>query len=161
MTADEIDRDKWVWTLPAARSKNKSPRVTPLVGAARSIIEARIAERRSSISRRGGRRPHVGECRKRAASSSSSIADRCVQDPRSPAHGRQHDVRDWGSRKTSSAQLSGMATRTGKAARVLIRHYLKSDLIARKAQALAIWDAHLGAIVAGQVPVDNVVPIRA
>ncbi len=48
-----------------------------------------------------------------------------------------------------------------KSARVLIRHYLKSDLIARKRQALEIWDAHLRAIISGQVPVDNVVPMRA
>ena len=42
MTTGEIDRDKWLWTLPAARSKNKKPRVTPLIGVARTIIEARI-----------------------------------------------------------------------------------------------------------------------
>ena len=42
----------------------------------------------------------------------------------------------------------------------VIRHYLKSwTWVARKAKALAIWEAHLGvAVVAGEVPVDNVVP---
>src|SRR5581483_9534749 len=44
LCAEEIDRDEWVWTLPAARSKNKPPRSTPLVGTARSLIEAKLAE---------------------------------------------------------------------------------------------------------------------
>lgn len=40
---EEINRDEWIWTLPAARSKNKRPRVTPLVGVARQIVEERLA----------------------------------------------------------------------------------------------------------------------
>jgi integrase len=43
LSADKIDREEWTWTLPAARSKNKRPRVTPLVGVARQIIEARLS----------------------------------------------------------------------------------------------------------------------
>ena len=43
LCAEEIDRGQWTWTLPAARSKNKRPRVTPLVGMARQIIEARLS----------------------------------------------------------------------------------------------------------------------
>ena len=42
LCAEEIDRRQWNWTLPAARSKNKRPRVTPLVGTARRIIETRL-----------------------------------------------------------------------------------------------------------------------
>ena len=64
-------------------------------------------------------------------------------------------------RKTSSARLSGTAGEDAKSSRMLIRHYLKSDLIGRKRRALEIWDAHLKAIISGQVPVDNVVPMRA
>jgi site-specific recombinase XerD len=41
--AEEINREDWVWTLPAARSKNKRPRVTPLVGIARNVVEARLS----------------------------------------------------------------------------------------------------------------------
>ena len=44
LCAEEIDREQWTWTLPAARSKNKRPRVTPLVGMARQIIEARLSD---------------------------------------------------------------------------------------------------------------------
>jgi integrase len=42
MTAEEVDRDKCIWTLAASRSKNKHARTTPLVGWARSIVAARI-----------------------------------------------------------------------------------------------------------------------
>ena len=40
MTTGEIDCAKWLWLLPGARSKNGHPRTTPLVGLARTIIEA-------------------------------------------------------------------------------------------------------------------------
>jgi integrase len=43
MCGREVDRDGWTWTLPAARSKNRRPRVTPLVGLARQIIKARLS----------------------------------------------------------------------------------------------------------------------
>src|SRR5215470_3789301 len=41
---EEINRDEWIWTLPAARSKNKRPRVTPLVGIVRQIVETRLCD---------------------------------------------------------------------------------------------------------------------
>src|SRR5262245_14953374 len=43
LSVEEINQNEWIWTLPAARSKNKRPRVTPLVGAAQRIIEARLS----------------------------------------------------------------------------------------------------------------------
>ena len=43
LCVEEIHHGEWTWTLPAARSKNKRPRVTPLVGLARQIIEARLS----------------------------------------------------------------------------------------------------------------------
>ena len=43
LCVEEIDCDEWIWTLPASRSKNKKPRVTPLVGVARQIIQARLS----------------------------------------------------------------------------------------------------------------------
>ena len=32
LRAEEIDRSKWIWTLPPERSKNGRQRVTPIVG---------------------------------------------------------------------------------------------------------------------------------
>jgi integrase len=42
LRAEEIDQN-WIWTLPASRSKNKRPRLTPLVGLARQIVSERLA----------------------------------------------------------------------------------------------------------------------
>ena len=43
LRAEEIDRNKWIWTLPASRSKNGRQRVTPIVGLAREMLELRLA----------------------------------------------------------------------------------------------------------------------
>jgi integrase len=43
LRAEEIDRQKLIWTLPAARSTNGLQRVTPILGAAREIIESRLS----------------------------------------------------------------------------------------------------------------------
>ena len=97
MVTGEVDQSAWVWTLPAERAKNKKPRLTPLIGGARALIAARIEAAEDEVlfpSESGG--PHT------SASIGSALYDRrdrlpiaVVQDPRSPAHGRQHDVRDW------------------------------------------------------------------
>jgi integrase len=42
LRAEEIDREKWIWTLPAARSKNARQRITPIVGVARGILRPRL-----------------------------------------------------------------------------------------------------------------------
>ena len=46
--------------------------------------------------------------------------------------------------------LVGHGSDDDKGSRTLFRHYLKSDLIARKTHALEAWDAHLRAIVFGE-----------
>src|SRR4029077_1585250 len=43
LRAEEIDRQKWIWTLPPSRSKNGRQRVTPLVGVTREIVEQRLS----------------------------------------------------------------------------------------------------------------------
>ena len=43
LRAEEIDRRKWTWTLPASRSKNGRQRVTPIVGLAREMLEQRLS----------------------------------------------------------------------------------------------------------------------
>jgi integrase len=40
--AEEIDRERWLWSLPARRSKNKKPRVTPILGTASELLEPRL-----------------------------------------------------------------------------------------------------------------------
>jgi integrase len=43
LRAEEIDSQKWTWTLPASRSKNGRQRVTPIVGLAREMLEQRLS----------------------------------------------------------------------------------------------------------------------
>ena len=160
MTTAEID--KGLWTLPGARSKNKKPRRTPLVGLARTIIEARIADAVDGVlfpSAVGGALT--------AVSVGTALLRR--RDRLPIAMFRSHDLRrtaasmmyELGIAKDVIGAIVGHGGEDEKSARVLIRHYLKSDLIGRKRPALEIWDAHLGAIIAGQNPGDNVVQIRA
>jgi hypothetical protein len=42
LRAEEIDLQKWIWTLPPSRSKNGRQRVTPIVGLAREMLEQRL-----------------------------------------------------------------------------------------------------------------------
>ena len=64
MMADEVDTTKWIWTLPAARSKNGRERVTPLVGVAREIVERRLPKTGPVFASETGRpltAAHVGQ----------------------------------------------------------------------------------------------------
>ena len=80
LCAEEIDRDKWTWTLPAARSKNKRPRVTPLVGVARQIIEVAAFRSPSGTAVHGRDRDRFDGCPHRPlpAGASQQAADRQV-----------------------------------------------------------------------------------
>lgn len=162
MTIAEIDRDKWLWVLPAARSKNKRQRLTPLIGVARTIIEARIADAVDGVLF-----PSAVGSSLTAVSVGTALLHRRDRSP--IAMFKSHDLRrttastmyEIGIAKDVIGAIVGHGGEDEKSARVLIRHYLKSDLIERKRRALEIWDTHLQAIISGQVPVDNVVPMRA
>jgi integrase len=156
MTGAEIDRDKWLWTLPAARSKNAKPRITPLLGLAREIIERRLDVAGNDLlflSERGAPLTSAGI--------GTELGSRRSTLPIDPF--TSHDLR----RTMASTMLELGISRDvigaiisheggDRGSRTLIRHYLKSDLIARKTRALETWDARLRAIVSGTVA-DNVV----
>ena len=44
LRVEEIDRQKWIWTLPPSRSKNGRQRVTPILGVAREMLEQRLSD---------------------------------------------------------------------------------------------------------------------
>jgi integrase len=161
MTAKAVDRDKWLWTLPASDSKNGKSRVTPLVGLARTIIAARIDD--------AGDGPlFVSEAG--AALTSNSIGTTLYnrRDKLPIAVVRTHDLRRTAAsmmyairiaRDTIGAIVGHGSDDGDRGSRTLIRHYLKSDLIERKTRALEEWDARLKAIIANE-PQPNVVPLR-
>jgi integrase len=157
MTVEEIDRGKWLWTLPAARSKNKRSRTTPIVGFARTIIEARISEGPLFVSDN-----RITLTAHRVASalllrrSKFPIEVFTSHDLRRTAATLMHEN---GIARDLIGAIVGHGSEDGKGSRTLIKHYLKSDLIERKTRALDAWDAQLKAIITNE-PTDNVVHLR-
>jgi integrase len=150
LCAEEIDRDQWTWTLPAARSKNKRPRVTPLVGAARQIIEAQL----STV--------HAGPLFTAETGTVLTAAHvghhLLVRRNKLPIDKfTTHDLR-----RTVATMLAEMGVAFdlvaavvghqagGKETRTLVRHYVRTDLIERKVHMLRSWDERLQDIVAGR-----------
>jgi integrase len=159
LCVEEINREEWTWTLPAARSKNKRHRVTPVVGVARQIIQARLSSVKSgplftaetgTILTAG----HIGHYLLRR-------------------HGKlpidkftTHDLR-----RTTATILAEMGISldlvaavvgheaAGRETRTLVRHYIHTDLIERKIHALRVWDERLKNIVTGR-EIKKVVQLR-
>ena len=156
LSAEEINQNQWIWTLPATRSKNKRPRVTPLIGAARQIIEARL-----SIVQQGPL--FSGETG--AALSSSHIGHYLLtrRDKLPIEKFTTHDLR-----RTVATQLTEMAIPLelvaavvgheagGRDTRTLVRHYVRTDLLDRKRVVLEAWDRRLSEIIEGKLPSGNV-----
>ena len=157
MTPREIDPDVKVWTLPGARSKNGSPRVTPIAGMARDILVRRLPCRSPIFQTETGKplaATHVG----------NTLNSRRRALP--VAHFTTHDLR----RTVASGMAElGIALETiaavigheagAKGTRTLVRHYVQTDLLERKAVALAAWESHVRRLIAGVEPAANVVAL--
>jgi integrase len=150
LRAEEIDRYKWIWTLPAARSKNGRPRVTPIVGVAREILEARLSDVEK------GPLFVIGNG---SVLTSAHIGHYLLtRDARLPiVKFTSHDLR----RTTATMMVEiGIALDLvaaivghesgGKNTRTLVRHYVRTDLLERKAHALRAWDERLKEIVSDE-----------
>jgi integrase len=160
ITAAEINREMWTWTLPAERSKNGRPRLTPLIGFAREIAESRLKilnEGPLFLAEHGG--PLTSNC------VASWIVKRRKQIP--VAHFTSHDLRrtvatgliDLGFSFDVAATVLGHETGS-KEVRTLIRHYVRSDFVGRKVMALEAWDRRLRQIVCGATPPKNVTSLK-
>jgi integrase len=149
MRAEEINSDKWLWQLPADRSKNKRPRTTPIIGMARVIIEERLQGAASGplFPSETGEPLYSGIVGQQIR----NRWDRLPLDRFST-----HDLR-----RTVATRMAEMGIALdivaavighemgAKDIRTLSRHYLRTDLIDRKQMALETWDARLMAIIAG------------
>ena len=150
LRAEEIDRNKWVWTLPPSRSKNGRQRVTPIVGVAREILEQWLSDVEKGplfLLEKGVvvTSAHIGHY----------LLTRRTTLP--IAVFTSHDLR-----RTFATMLVEMGTALdlvaaivghesgGKDTRTLVRHYVHSDMLERKAYALRAWDKRLNEIVAGE-----------
>jgi integrase len=156
LCAEEIDRDEWIWTLPAARSKNKRPRVTPLVGVARQILERRL-----SIASSGPLFTAATGAVLTAAHVGHYLLARCDKLPIKKF--TTHDLR-----RTVATQLTEMGVALdlvaavigheagGRETRTLVRHYVRTDLLDRKRSSLEAWQRRLSEIIEGKSPRGNV-----
>jgi integrase len=149
LRAEEIDREKWLWTLPAARSKNGRQRVTPIVGLARETLELRL-----SVVEKGP----LFVLENGAVLSSAHVGHYLLtRGPVLPiAKFTSHDLR-----RTFATMLAEMGIALdlvaaivghesgGKDTRTLVRHYVRTDMLERKAHALRAWDERLKGIVMG------------
>jgi integrase len=160
IAAREIDRETWVWTLPADRSKNGRSRATPIVGLAREIAESRIkfaGEGALFLAEGGG--PLTSNC------VGSMLVKRRKQIP--IAHFTSHDLRrtvatglvDIGFSFEIVAAVLGHEVGSKKV-RTLVRHNDRSDMIDRKTQALSGWDRRLQQILRGKTPPANIPQLR-
>jgi integrase len=147
MAPDEIDTVRWIWTLPAARSKNGKPRVTPLVGLAREIVRKALTERKS--------RTLFGTGTGNALTSSHIGTCLLARRARLPiAAFTTHDLRrtvvtmlvEMGVSLDIVAAVVGHEA-GGRETRTLIRHYVRTDLIPRKREILLVWDEHIKKVV--------------
>jgi integrase len=156
LSAEEIDREEWTWKLPATRSKNKRPRVTPVVGTAREIIEARLSAVKSGplfVSETGTAltAAHIGHYL-------LARRDRLPID-----RFRTHDLR-----RTVATQMTEMGIALdlvaavvgheagGRETRTLVRHYVRTDLVERKRTVLQAWDRRLAEIIEGKMAREHV-----
>jgi integrase len=150
LRAEEVDRQKWTWTLPAARSKNGRQRVTPIVGIAREMLEQRL----SSIEK-----GPLFLLEKGVVVTSAHIGHYLLtrRTTLPIAVFTSHDLR-----RTFATMLVEMGVALdlvaaivghesgGKDTRTLVRHYVRTDMLERKAHALRTWDERLRAIIAGE-----------
>lgn len=153
----EIDKDAWLWVLPAERSKNKKVRTTPIVGLAREIIELRLSKTRQSalFSNERGKALKSNDV-------GSQIVNRRSKIP--IAHFVSHDLRrtvateliDLGISYDLVAAVLGHEV-GGKQTRTLVKHYVRTDMIPQKRVALEAWDARLRTILDGHQVPSNIV----
>ena len=150
LRAEEIDRNKWVWTLPAARSKNGRQRVTPIVGVAREMLEQRLS---------GVEKGPLFLLDKGVVVTSAHIGHYLLtrRTTLPIAVFTSHDLR-----RTFATMLAEMGIALdlvaaivghesgGRDTRTLVRHYVHTDMLERKAQALKAWDDRLKGIVMGE-----------
>jgi integrase len=156
LCAEEINREEWLWTLPAERSKNKKPRVTPLVGGAKQIIQTRL-----SIVQAGPLfRTETGTILTAAHVGHYLLARR---DKLPITKFTTHDLR-----RTVATQLTEMGIALDLVAavigheagsretRTLVRHYVRTDLLDRKRSCLEAWQRRLSEITEGKSVRGNV-----
>jgi len=154
------NKDRLLWTLPVERSKNKHARVTPILGLALEIITARLDRNEDILFESEAGKPlntglindHLRQRRDRLPIERFTTHDlRRTMATEMMKLGIELDL---------IAKVVGHETEGEKQTRVLVKHYIHGDFIDRKAQALAVWDRRLRAILADEAESGRVVAFR-
>lgn len=143
----EIDPVTWNWTLPASRSKNGKPRVTPLVGAAREIVK-------DSVRRAAADAVFTTSTGQPLASSNVGSFLLNYSDRIPISKFTTHDLRrtfatmlvDLGISLDAVASVIGHVGGS-RETRTLVRHYVRTDLLEQKSRTLVAWDKHLASLL--------------
>jgi integrase len=175
MTADELDLDQRLWTIPAARSKNKREHAVPLSDMAVRIIRDQLADNAALAERKGrdapsfvfpgpGARASVTGAAIAKAIKREETIKRGVATIMGIAPWTAHDLRRTAATHMEEAGISPFvighvlnhvsATRASVTSRV----YARYDYQREKLEALELWADRLDGILAGSA---EVVPLRA
>lgn len=147
ITTQEVDTSNWIWHLPAERSKNGAARATPLIGIARSIVRRQLELATSK---------YLFESESNGPVNASQIGGALIKrrDHCPLEHFTTHDLRR--TTATTMAELGisleNIATVIGHSAATtttgtLVRHYIHTDSLRIKREALAVWDQHLSKLI--------------
>ena len=172
MRQGEVDFDRDIWIIPAARSKNKRSHAVPLVGEARAIVARLIADARSDELERHDDRLLLVRARgvRPLLVNNLNWSLRSALAAAGLERAKPHDLR-----RTTLSHLGRLgtdpliighvanhisATRNTVTTAVYVRH----DYLPEKRDALTKWGAALARIVCGEEPTivtSNVFPLRA
>jgi integrase len=149
MMAEEVDTSKWMWVLPAARSKNGKERVTPIVGIARETLAECLPKAGPVFKSETGRpltASHVGQTLLNR-SKRLPIPKFCTHDLR---RSFATALDGMGVSIELIAAIVGHESSVNRNAQTLVRHYLRTDKLEQKRLALEAWDRRLRAILSGE-----------
>jgi integrase len=159
LRAEEIDRQKWSWTLPVARSKKWA-------SARHADCGPRARDARTRLS--GVEKGPLFLLDKGVVVTSAHIGHYLLtrRTTLPIAVFTSHDLR-----RTFTTMLAEMGVAldlvaaivghesSGKDTRTLVRHYVHTDMLERKARALRAWDEQLRRMLSGEAKSASVVEI--
>jgi integrase len=152
----EIDFDRRIWTLPGERMKKARRHEVPLSDQAIELLRRMEAERIGAFVFPGGRGA-VAQALGKPMSNSSlwMFVKRVANGADITTHGFRSTFKDWADNQGIDHRLSERAlAHVGKKTE---RAYARENLIELRKPVMAAWGAYLG----GELPRDNVVPLRA
>lgn len=171
MTRDELDLTRGIWTIPAARSKNKREHVVPLSAMAVEIIASQLADVEALCERKGRAVPPFvfpapGGREAVTAASVPKAVKRLEKEGRimGIAPWTPHDLRRTAATHMEEIGISPFivghvlnhvsATKSTITSRV----YARYDYAKEKREALDLWADRLAGLIEGK---GNVLPLRS